>query len=225
MRTRHYGKPPANRNDWQTIKSLLPYLLEYRGRVLLAMALLIAARTANVGVPLLLKEVVDALTGPRALLVLPVVLLVGYGALRLTSALFAELRDVVFAKVLQRSIRRVALQVFEHLHRLALRFHLERQTGGISRDIERGTAGIRFLLNFMLFNILPTLFEIGLVTAILLVRYSAWYAVVTLGALVVYIAFTLFVTEWRMIFRRTMNEMDSKANTNAIDSLLNYETV
>jgi len=225
MRTRHYGKPPENRNDWQTIKSLLPYLWEYRGRVLLAMSLLMAARAANVGVPLLLKEVVDALTGPRALLVLPVLLLVGYGALRLTSALFAELRDAVFAKAMQRSIRRVALQVFEHLHRLALRFHLERQTGGVSRDIERGTAGIRFLLNFMLFNILPTLFEIGLVTAILLVRYSVWYAIVTLGALVVYIAFTLFVTEWRMIFRRTMNEMDSKANTKAIDSLLNYETV
>ena len=225
MRTRHYGKPPENRKDWQTIKSLIPYLWEFRGRVFLAMSFLMAAKVANVGVPLLLKEVVDALTGPRALLVLPVLLLVGYGALRLTSALFGELRDAVFAKVMQRSIRRVALQVFEHLHRLALRFHLERQTGGVSRDIERGTAGIRFLLNFMLFNILPTLFEIGLVTTILLVRYSVWYAIVTLGALVVYIAFTLFVTEWRMIFRRTMNEMDSKANTKAIDSLLNYETV
>jgi ABC-type transport system involved in Fe-S cluster assembly fused permease/ATPase subunit len=225
MRTRHYGKPPEDRNDWQTIKSLIPYLWEFRGRVLLAMGFLIAAKVANVGVPLLLKEVVDALTGPRALLVLPVLLLVGYGALRLANALFGELRDAVFAKVMQRSIRRVALQVFEHLHRLALRFHLERQTGGVSRDIERGTAGIRFLLNFMLFNILPTLFEIGLVTVILLVRYSAWYAIVTLGALLVYIAFTLFVTEWRMIFRRTMNEMDSKANTKAIDSLLNYETV
>ena len=225
MRTRHYGKPPENRKDWQTIKSLIPYLWEFKGRVFLAMSFLIAAKVANVGVPLLLKEVIDALTGPRALLVLPVFLLVGYGALRLTNSLFAELRDAVFAKVMQRSIRRVALQVFEHLHRLALRFHLERQTGGVSRDIERGTAGIRFLLNFMLFNILPTLFEIGLVTIILLVRYNAWYAIVTLGALVVYIAFTLFVTEWRMIFRRTMNEMDSKANTKAIDSLLNYETV
>ena len=225
MRTRHYGKPPQNRKDWETIKSLIPYLWDFKGRVFLAMAFLIAAKFANVGVPLLLKEVIDALSGPRAMLVLPVLLLVGYGALRLTNSLFAELRDVVFAKVMQRSIRRVALQVFQHLHRLALRFHLERQTGGVSRDIERGTAGIRFLLNFMLFNILPTLFEIGLVTIILLVRYDAWYALVTLGALVVYIAFTLFITEWRMIFRRTMNEMDSKANTKAIDSLLNYETV
>jgi ATP-binding cassette subfamily B protein len=225
MRTRHYGKPPENRNDWQTIKSLLPYLWEFRGRVLLAMALLIAAKVANVGVPLLLKEVIDALSGPQALLTLPVLLLVGYGALRLSNALFGELRDVVFAKVMQRSIRRVALQVFEHLHHLALRFHLERQTGGVSRDIERGTAGIRFLLNFLLFNILPTLFEMALVTVILLVRYDVWYALITLGTLLVYIAFTLFITEWRMVFRRTMNEMDSKANTKAIDSLLNYETV
>jgi len=225
MRVRHFGNPPENRNDWQTIKSLLPYLWEFRGRVLLAMTLLIAAKVANVGVPLLLKEVIDALSGPQALLTLPVLLLVGYGALRLSNALFGELRDVVFAKVMQRSIRRVALQVFEHLHHLALRFHLERQTGGVSRDIERGTAGIRFLLNFMLFNILPTLFEMALVTVILLVRYDVWYAIITLGTLVVYITFTLFITEWRMVFRRTMNEMDSKANTKAIDSLLNYETV
>lgn len=225
MRTRHYGKPPENRNDWQTIKSLIPYLWEFRGRVLLAMSFLIAAKVANVGVPLLLKEVIDALSGPQALLTLPVLLLVGYGALRLSNALFGELRDVVFAKVMQRSIRRVALQVFEHLHHLALRFHLERQTGGVSRDIERGTAGIRFLLNFMLFNILPTLFEMALVTVILLVRYDIWYAIITLGTLLVYITFTLLITEWRMVFRRTMNEMDSKANTKAIDSLLNYETV
>ena len=225
MRVRHFGNPPENRKDWQTIKSLIPYLWEFRGRVLLAMGLLIAAKVANVGVPLLLKEVVDALSGPRALLVLPVFLLVGYGALRLTNSLFGELRDAVFAKVMQRSIRRVALRVFEHLHHLALRFHLERQTGGVSRDIERGTAGIRFLLNFTLFNILPTLFEIALVTIILLVRYDVWYAIVTLGTLVVYVVFTLFVTEWRMILRRTMNEMDSSANTKAIDSLLNYETV
>jgi ATP-binding cassette subfamily B protein len=225
MRTRHYGKPPGNRNDWQTIKSLLPYLWEFRGRVLLAMSFLIAAKVANVGVPLLLKEVIDALSGPKTLLTLPVLLLVGYGALRLSNSLFGELRDVVFAKVMQRSIRRVALQVFEHLHHLALRFHLERQTGGVSRDIERGTAGIRFLLNFMLFNILPTLFEMALVTVILLVRYDVWYAIITLGTLLVYITFTLLITEWRMVFRRTMNEMDSKANTKAIDSLLNYETV
>jgi ATP-binding cassette subfamily B protein len=225
MRIRHTGSPPSNRNDWQTIKTLIPYLWEFRGRVLLAMAFLILAKLANVGVPMVLKEVVDSLDQPQALLTLPIALLIGYGALRLGNSLFGELRDAVFAKALQRSIRRVALRVFEHLHSLALRFHLDRQTGGMSRDIERGTAGIRFLLNFTLFNILPTLFEIALVSIILLVRYDAWYAIITLGTLTVYVAFTLAVTEWRMIFRRTMNEMDSKANTKAIDSLLNYETV
>ena len=225
MRTRHYGPPPTGRNDWQTIRTLLPYLWEFRGRVLLALAFLALAKVANVGVPLVLKEVIDSLSGPPQLLVLPLALLAAYGLLRLGNSLFGELRDVVFAKVLQRSIRRVALKVFEHLHALSLRFHLERQTGGMSRDIERGTAGIRFLLNFMLFNILPTLFEMGLVTVILLIRYDAGYALVTLGTILVYITFTLVITEWRMIFRRTMNEMDSKANTRAIDSLLNYETV
>jgi len=225
MRTRHYGPAPTGRNDWQTIKTLLPYLWEFRGRVLLAMGFLGLAKVANVGVPLILKEVVDSLSGPQQLLVLPLTLLAAYGLLRLGNSLFGELRDVVFAKVMQRSIRRVAMKVFEHLHALSLRFHLERQTGGMSRDIERGTAGIRFLLNFMLFNILPTLFEMGLVTVILLVRYDAWYAIVTLATIVVYISYTLVITEWRMIFRRTMNEMDSKANTKAIDSLINYETV
>ena len=225
MRTRHYGKPPARQSDWNAIKSLLPYLWEFRGRVALAMAFLALAKVATVSVPLVLKEIVDALSTTNATLILPVFLLVAYGALRLANSTFGELRDAVFAKVTQRSIRRVALKVFEHLHNLALRFHLERQTGGMSRDIERGTAGIRFLLNFMLFNILPTILEIGFVAAILLVKYDPWFCIVTLVTLVVYIGFTLWVTEWRMIFRRNMNEMDSKANTRAIDSLLNYETV
>jgi ABC-type transport system involved in Fe-S cluster assembly fused permease/ATPase subunit len=225
MRPRHYGKPPARQSDWKAIKSLLPYLWEFRGRVVLALAFLALAKVATVSVPLVLKEIVDALTPSRAALALPIFLLVAYGALRLANSTFGELRDMVFAKVTQRSIRRVALRVFEHLHILSLRFHLERQTGGMSRDIERGTAGIRFLLNFMLFNILPTILEIGFVAIILLVKYDPWFCVVTLVTLVVYIAFTLVVTEWRMIFRRNMNEMDSKANTRAIDSLLNYETV
>ena len=225
MRMRHYGKPPSRQNDWKTIKSLLPYLLEFRGRVALALVFLALAKVATVSVPLVLKEVVDALSPSKAMLTLPVFLLIGYGLLRLANSSFGELRDMVFAKVTQRSIRRVALKVFEHLHNLSLRFHLERQTGGMSRDIERGTAGIRFLLNFMLFNILPTILEIGFVTVILLVKYDPWFCIVTLSTLVVYIVFTLFVTEWRMIFRRNMNEMDSKANTRAIDSLLNYETV
>jgi len=225
MRPKHYGKPPARQSDWKAIKSLLPYLWEFRGRVVLALAFLALAKVATVSVPLVLKEIVDALTPSQATLALPIFLLVAYGALRLANSTFGELRDMVFAKVTQRSIRRVALRVFEHLHNLSLRFHLERQTGGMSRDIERGTAGIRFLLNFMLFNILPTILEIGFVAIILLVKYDPWFCVVTLATLVVYIAFTLVVTEWRMIFRRNMNEMDSKANTRAIDSLLNYETV
>ncbi len=225
MRITHSGKPPSNRNDWKTIRTLLPYLREFKGRVALSMVFLILAKLANVGVPLVLKSIVDALNRPKALVVLPLFLLLAYGALRLGNTLFAELRDVVFAKVLQRSIRRVALKVFRHLHDLALRFHLGRQTGGVSRDIERGTAGIRFLMNFMLFNILPTLFEMGLVMVILLLKYNPWFCVVTLITLVAYIVYTLAITEWRMIFRRTMNEMDSKANTRAVDSLLNYETV
>ena len=225
MRITHYGKPPANRNDWRTIKTLLPYLLEYRGRVALALGFLLLAKLANVGVPLVLKRIVDTFEQSQALLALPVFLFAAYGLLRLGNSLFGELRDVVFVKVLQRSIRRVALKVFEHLHNLSLRFHLERQTGGMSRDIERGTAGIRFLLNFMLFNILPTILEIALVTGILFARYDSVFALVTLATLATYVAFTLWITEWRMIFRRTMNEMDSKANTRAIDSLINYETV
>ncbi|MFL6712964.1 MAG: ABCB family ABC transporter ATP-binding protein/permease [Sulfurifustis sp.] len=225
MRFSHYGKPPTGRNDWRTIKSLLPYLLEFPGRVAVALAFLAAAKVANVAVPLVLKRIVDTFEHTDALLALPVFLFAAYGLLRFGNSLFGELRDVVFVKVLQRSIRRVALKVFEHLHRLSLRFHLERQTGGVSRDIERGAAGIRFLLNFMLFNILPTILEIAFVTGILLVKHSPWFAVITLGTIAVYIVFTLWVTEWRMIFRRTMNEMDSKANTRAIDSLINYETV
>jgi len=215
----------APRSEWNTIRTLLPYLLEFKGRVALALGMLILAKLANVAVPLVLKEIVDAMNKPKAMLMIPVFLIVGYGALRLFSTLFGELRDAVFAKVTQRAIRRVALKLFVHLHNLSLRFHLERQTGGVSRDIERGTKGISFLLNFMLFNILPTLLEIGLVAAILFSKYSPWFAVITFATLVVYIVFTLFITEWRMVFRRTMNDMDSKANTRAIDSLLNYETV
>ena len=225
MRIQHYGPAPTNRNDWKTIKTLLPYLWEFGGRVALALTLLISAKLANVAVPLVLKHIVDSLDKPKALIALPVIFLLGYGALRFASTLFGELRDAVFAKVTQRAIRRVALTVFGHLHALSLRFHLERQTGGVSRDIERGTRGIGFLLNFMLFNILPTLIEIGLVAAILLVKYDISFALVTFTTLAIYIIFTLIITEWRMVFRRTMNDMDSKANTRAIDSLLNYETV
>jgi ATP-binding cassette subfamily B protein len=212
-------------NNLKTISALLPYLWEFKGRVVLALGLLILAKLANVSVPLVLKEIVDTLDQPRAMLALPVFLLVTYGILRLCSTLFGELRDAIFAKVTQRAIRRVANKIFNHLHKLSLRFHLERQTGGVSRDIERGTRGISFLMNFMLFNILPTLLEISLVLAILISKYDIWFSFIIFLTLLAYIALTLIVTEWRMIFRRTMNTMDSKANTQAIDSLLNYETV
>ena len=225
MRTSKSYEPLPASPSWRALGSLLPFLWEYRARVVLALTLLAVAKLANVGVPLVLKEIVDALDRPQTLLVLPLFFVIVYGALRLATSLFGELRDAVFAKVMQRSIRRIALKVFCHLHNLALRFHLDRQTGGLSRDIERGTAGIRFLLTFAVFNILPTLFEIGLVVAILLARYSVWFAVITFITVGTYIAFTFLVTEWRTKFRRAMNEMDSKANTTAIDSLLNYETV
>ncbi|PTQ75075.1 ATP-binding cassette subfamily B protein [Nitrosomonas oligotropha] len=225
MRPTRLEKPAATRNNPKTIAALLPYLWEFKVRVVLALSLLVLAKLANVSVPLVLKEIVDALDQPRAELVLPVFLLIGYGVLRLCSTLFGELRDAIFAKVTQRAIRRVANRVFSHLHSLSLRFHLERQTGGVSRDIERGTRGISFLLNFMLFNILPTLLEIGLVLAILIKQYDIRFSIIIFLTLLAYIALTLIVTEWRMIFRRTMNNMDSKANTQAIDSLLNYETV
>jgi len=225
MRTTRLEKPSVSRNDWRTIRSLLPYLWEFKGRVSLALLLLVMAKLASVAVPLVLKEVIDALDQPQDMLVLPVLLVMGYGVLRLCSTLFGEIRDAIFAKVTQRAIRRVAIKVFDHLHALSLRFHLERQTGGVSRDIERGSRGISFLLNFMLFNILPTLLEIGLVAVILLSNYDIWFSVIIFTTLAAYIALTLIITEWRMIFRRTMNDMDSKANTRAIDSLLNYETV
>ncbi|MFO1379186.1 MAG: ABC transporter ATP-binding protein/permease [Chitinivorax sp.] len=217
--------PDAQRNDARTIRTLLPYLWQYRIRVVLALTCLIAAKIANVAVPLALKDIVDQLDTRHAVIATPLLAIVGYGLLRLASSSFGELRDAIFAKVTQGAIRAIALQVFKHLHALSLRFHLSRQTGGMSRDIERGTRGIAFLLNFTLFNILPTLVEIALVSGILLSKYSIWFAVVTIGTIGIYIAFTLTMTEWRMVFRRTMNDMDSKANTKAIDSLLNYETV
>jgi ATP-binding cassette, subfamily B, heavy metal transporter len=221
--------PPerAVRGDWQTVRTLLPYLLAYRGRVLLALGCLIAAKLGNVGVPLVLKQIVDSLTlGPQEqMLVLPLALLVAYGALRLSTTAFTELREYLFAKVTQRAVRTIALKTFRHLHALSLRFHLARQTGGLTRDVERGTRGISTLIGFTLFSILPTLIEIGLVSAILVARYDVWFIGITLSALAVYILYTVTITEWRTGFRRQMNELDSKANTRAIDSLLNYETV
>jgi len=225
MRFTHSGPAPGNRNDWQTLKTLLPYLWAFKGRVMLALACMILAKVAAVTVPLYLKDIVDQLSVPATLLAVPVMALVGYGLARLTSSVLGELRDAVFARVIQGAVRSVARSVFQHLFRLSLRFHLERQTGGMSRDIERGTKGIGFLLNFTVFNILPTLLEIGMVSAILFRRYAWEFAAVTLATIAIYIVFTLLVTEWRTVFRRSMNDLDSKANAKAIDALINYETV
>jgi len=225
MRSFAQESPSGNRNDWKTIRTLIPYLWEHKPRVMAALACLVLAKVAMVTMPWFLKDIVDQLSATDIALTLPLTLLLGYGALRLVGSAFGELRDAIFAKVTQSSIRRVALQVFKHLHRLSLRFHLERQTGGVSRDIERGSRGISFLLNFMIFNIVPTLLEISLVTVILFINYDAWFAIITFVTVAAYITFSLTVTEWRMRFRRQMNELDSRANTRAIDSLLNYETV
>ncbi len=212
--------------DWKAIKSLLPYLWDFKTRVIIALGLLLLAKFANVAIPMALKNGIDALDPQQQdIIYLPVAMFVLYGVLRLASSLFSEFRDALFAKVIYRSVRNIAGNVFSHLHQLSLRFHLQRQTGGISRDIERGTRGISFLLNFMIFNIVPTLVEIGLVMIILLTHYDAIFAIITTATIIIYIVYTLIITEWRMRYRRVMNDMDSQANNHAIDSLLNYETV
>ena len=219
----------APRSDWSTIRKLVPYVWQWRWRVLLALGFLVAAKLANIGVPLVLKQLVDALDlkpgDPRAVLAVPVALLLTYGALRLSITLFTELREFLFYPVAARIARRVGLETFEHLLSLSLRFHLERQTGGVSRDMERGARSIQSLLNYFIYNILPTLVEISLVITLLAAKFDGWFAAITLGALVLYIGFTVTVTEWRTHFRRAMNEQDSKANTKAVDALINYETV
>ncbi|MBI5716075.1 MAG: ABC transporter ATP-binding protein/permease [Burkholderiales bacterium] len=223
------GARAPERSDWQTLARLLPYLWPWRYRVALALAFLIGAKVANVSVPVLLKYLVDSLdlkTGdPRALLVVPVGLLLAYAGLRLATSLFTELRELVFAKVSFGASKQIALQVFAHLHALSLRFHLERQTGGLTRDIERGTRALQSLVSYSLYTILPTLIEVMMVLAVLGVRFDAGYVWITLSALAVYIVYTVSVTEWRTRFRREMNESDSRANSRAIDALLNYETV
>jgi ATP-binding cassette subfamily B protein len=219
------AKSGARRSEWRAARLLLPYLWEFKWRVLIALLFLSAAKFANVGVPLLLRDIVDSLSPDQAVLVLPLALLLAYGALRLSTTLFAELRDVVFVRVTQRAIRRIALTVFRHLHALSLRFHLERQTGGVSRDIERGSRGVSTLMTYMLFSIIPVILEFSLVAAVLLTKFDWRFATVTFGAVAIYIGFTISITEWRMDIRRRANELDSKANTRAIDSLINYETV
>ena len=236
MRTHATALPPAQppargeaRSDWATLRKLFPYLWRYRWRVAVALGFMVAAKLANVGVPVLLKELVDGLSiqpGDAArLLVVPVGLLLAYGGLRLSTTLFTELRELVFAKATEGAARSISLQVFRHLHALSLRFHLERQTGGMTRDIERGTRAVHSLISYSLYSILPTLIEVTLVLSILGTKFDIGFVWITLAALVLYVAFTIVVTEWRTKFRRQMNEFDSVAHSKAIDALLNYETV
>ena len=223
------------RSDWATLSRLFPYLWIYKWRVLAALAFMVGAKMANVGVPLLLKNLVDSMspnggkvTGAvdiQTLIVVPVALLIGYGALRLSTSLFTELRELVFAKATEGAARSISLEVFRHLHAMSLRFHLERQTGGMTRDIERGTRGVHSLISYSLYSIIPTLIEVAMVLTLLAVKFDVWFAWITIAALVFYITFTVTVTEWRTQFRKKMNELDSTAHSRAIDSLLNYETV
>ena len=223
------GASPKQRSDKETVKRLLPYLWTYKWRVFAALTFMVGAKLANVSVPLLLKDLIDAMSfkpnDPQAVLVVPVAMLLAYGALRLSVSAFTELRELVFAKATQGAARQIALETFEHLHGLSLRFHLERQTGGMTRDIERGVRGIESLISYSLYSVVPTLIEVALVLGILAVKFDVWFAGITLTALVLYIIFTIGVTEWRTQYRRMANEFDSAAHTKAVDSLLNYETV
>jgi len=223
------GQHVKQRPDSETLKRLFPYLWQYKWRVLAALTFMVGAKLANVGVPLLLKELIDAMSfkpnDPMAVIVVPVSLLLVYGVLRLSVSAFTELRELVFAKATQGAARQIALETFQHLHGLSLRFHLERQTGGMTRDIERGVRGIESLISYSLYSVVPTLIEVALVLSVLAVKFDVWFAGITLAALALYIVFTVQVTEWRTHFRRQANEFDSAAHTKAVDSLLNYETV
>jgi ABC-type transport system involved in Fe-S cluster assembly fused permease/ATPase subunit len=222
--------PGAPRNDWTVLATLVPYLWMHRGRVLVAIACLIGAKLAMVGVPILLKHIVDAftaqgLTTAQTLVVVPLALIVGYGALRLSTSLFTELREFFFARVTQATVRTLALKTFRHLHALSLRFHLDRRTGSVTREIDHGLRGISSLVSFTLYSILPTLVELTLVLGYLLLNYEIWFAVIVAVSLLLYITFTVLVTNWRTHFRRQVNELDAKASSRAVDSLLNFETV
>ena len=222
----HTEAPRRERTTLRNVRLMVPFVWEYRGRVLVALASLLLAKVANVGVPLVLKQIVDALDASKhEAVALPVVLLLGYGALKLASSLFNELRDAVFAKVRYRAMRRLSIRVLAHLHELSLRYHLERKTGAISRDLERGTRSVSTILNYMVFNVMPTLVELALVAAVLLLNYDVAFTLVSFGTVAVYAWFTFAITDWRMHFRHEMNRLDSEANTQAVDSLINYETV
>jgi ATP-binding cassette, subfamily B, heavy metal transporter len=217
------------RSDWATLRRLFPYLLDYKWRMVAALVFMIGAKLANVGVPVLLKQLIDAMNirpgSAASMVVVPIGLLLAYGLLRLSTSLFTELRELVFAKATHGAARNIALQTFQHLHALSLRFHLERQTGGMTRDIERGVRGIESLISYSLYSIVPTLIEVALVLGVLGVKFDAWFVWITVAALAIYIVFTVSITEWRTQFRRQANEFDSLAHTKAVDSLLNYETV
>ncbi len=219
------GPPATERHDWQTVKTLFPYLWQWRGRILLALTCLIGAKLANVGVPLIFKDIIDGFAPANAALTVPLALIAVYGVLRFSVSLFTELRELIFARVTQRAVRTIALQVFEHLHQLSLRFHLERQTGGLTRDIERGTRAVSSLISYTIYSILPTLVEVGLVLGILASRYEASFFLIATSTLVVYVIFTIILSNLRVHIRREANEIDSAANTRAVDSLINYETV
>jgi ATP-binding cassette, subfamily B, heavy metal transporter len=234
MRGHRESLPPANstateRSDFSTLKRLFPYLWRYKWRVIFALSFMVAAKVANVGVPLLLKQLVDTMSikpgGAASLLVVPLGLLVAYGLLRLSTSVFTELRELVFAKATEGASRTISLEVFRHLHNLSLRFHLERQTGGMTRDIERGTRAVNNLISYSLYSIVPTLFEVTMVLTLLAVKFDVWFAIITLIALFFYVVFTVLVTNWRTQFRKQMNELDSTSHSRAIDALLNYETV
>ncbi|MDI1297847.1 ABC transporter ATP-binding protein/permease [Methylotenera sp.] len=214
--------------DWQIIKNLLPYLIAYKARIIFTLLCLLVAKAANLSIPIMLKKIVDAMsinTTAQALLVVPVSLIVAYGLLRLSASLFGELRELIFSKVTENAVRQVGLQVFNHLHALSLRFHLTRQTGGLTRDIERGTRGIQSLISFSLYSIIPTLIELAMVLGYFFYAYDIWFVMVTFTAIFCYVMFTVVVTEWRTHFRLEMNNLDSKANQSAVDSLINFETV
>ncbi len=219
-------EPGAARSGWRALATLLPYLWTYRGRVLFAIACLIAAKLATVSVPVVLKHIVDTFARPaQAAVAVPLALIVGYGLLRLSTTVFTELREFFFARVTQSAVRTLALKTFRHLHSLSLRFHLERRTGAVTREIDHGIRGISSLISYTLYSILPTLVELSLVLGYLLLNYEVWFAVIVAVSLVVYVAFTFTVTNWRTRFRREMNELDAKASSRAVDSLLNFETV
>lgn len=218
-------KPHTDRDDWENIKRLFPYVWEFRGRVLLALACLVVSKLAVVGMPLVLKQIVDGLDSSKGIIILPIVMLLAYGGLRLTGSMFNELRDAVFSRVRYHAMRRISQRVIKHLFSLSLSYHLDRKTGGITRDLERGTNSLSSILNYMVFNIIPTAAEFLLVAAILLGQYAPKFAIVTFTTVVIYVVFTLAVTEWRMHFRYEMNALESSANGYAVDGLINYETV